>query len=345
MSSKIEITEEEIKELVERKYKAADMAEHFNVSVGTIYRHLRLMKISLRVHCRSIQQGEMQSNVSGLLNLSLTERNDQNVLAPLSLFHIGGVYKLSGYGFVIHACIDVYSRFITYLDVSNNNNPSTVLRLFQSGVAVLGLPTRLRCDNQLENVGVAHFMDINRPLVSDRIVYQRSGGRLKNVLNKVGSWLQPFIDLIKDLESNCNLDQNSNFDLYCLNLCFIHLMKSHLNECRENWNNRESLKTTTPRRLSLIGLMSLKIRAGIDKAYYPELDQPKLLDVEQQDWEATEPPMDRANVDVREVKPIVEPNAEIVLGQLFQLKAVTIHTVSEVYLQMRRYLQSIYNSE
>ena len=69
------------------------------------------------------------------------------------------------------------------------------------------------------------------------------------------------------------------------------------------------------------------------------------MDVEQQDWEATEPPMDRANVDVREVKPIVEPNAEIILGQLFQLKAVTIHTVSEVYLQMRRYLQSIYNSE
>lgn len=52
--------------------------------------------------------------------------------------------------------------------------------------------------------------------------------------------------------------------------------------------------------------------------------------------------MDRANVDVREVKPIVEPNAEIVLGQLFQLKAVTIHTVSEVYLQMRRYLNSLF---
>jgi predicted DNA binding protein len=31
---------------LERKYKATDMAEQFNVSVGTIYRHLRLMKIS-----------------------------------------------------------------------------------------------------------------------------------------------------------------------------------------------------------------------------------------------------------------------------------------------------------
>jgi hypothetical protein len=50
-------------------------------------------------------------------------------------------------------------------------------------------------------------------------------------------------------------------------------MKSHLKECRENWNNNESIKTTTPRQLSSIGLMSLKIRAGIDKAYYPELDQ------------------------------------------------------------------------
>lgn len=44
---------------LERNYKAKEMAEHFNVSVGTIYRHLRLMKISLRVHRRSIQQGSL----------------------------------------------------------------------------------------------------------------------------------------------------------------------------------------------------------------------------------------------------------------------------------------------
>jgi hypothetical protein len=50
-------------------------------------------------------------------------------------------------------------------------------------------------------------------------------------------------------------------------------MKSHLKECRQNWNNRQTTKTTTPRQLSLIGLMSLRIRATIDKAYYPELDQ------------------------------------------------------------------------
>ena len=47
----------------------------------------------------------------------------------------------------------------------------------------------------------------------------------------------------------------------------------------------------------------------------------------------------------RKVEPTLVPNAEIVLGQLFQLKAVTIHTVSEVYIQLCRYLQSIYNSE
>ncbi len=44
---------------LERNYKATDMAEYFNVTVGTIYRHLRLMNISLRVHCRSIQQGSL----------------------------------------------------------------------------------------------------------------------------------------------------------------------------------------------------------------------------------------------------------------------------------------------
>lgn len=86
--------------------------------------------------------------------------------------------------------------------------------------------------------------------------------------------MSSLLGILRDLESNCNLDQNSNFDLYCLHLCFIHLMKSHLKERRENWNYHNSIKTTNaPRQLFLIGLMSLKIRAGIDKAYYPELDQ------------------------------------------------------------------------
>ena len=54
------------------------------------------------------------------------------------------MFTLYRYGFVVHTCIDVYSRYITYLDVSNNNNPSTVLRLFESGVTELGLPARVK---------------------------------------------------------------------------------------------------------------------------------------------------------------------------------------------------------
>lgn len=53
----------------------------------------------------------------------------------------GHVYR---WGFVIHGCIDVYSRYLTYLDVSESNSPSTVLRLFHSGVTELGLPARVR---------------------------------------------------------------------------------------------------------------------------------------------------------------------------------------------------------
>lgn len=110
---------------LEKNYKLKEIAEHFNVTVRTIQRHLRLMNISLKVQRRStnfatlfIQNKnfktflliyfkgtsdsktpcEMQGNLSGLSNLSLsTESNDQSVLAPLSLFHVGGFFKLSGY--------------------------------------------------------------------------------------------------------------------------------------------------------------------------------------------------------------------------------------------------------
>ncbi len=55
-----------------------------------------------------------------------------------------GLVMFLRWGFVIHGCIDVYSRYLTYLDASENNSPSTVLRLFHSGVTELGLPARVR---------------------------------------------------------------------------------------------------------------------------------------------------------------------------------------------------------
>ena len=67
------------------------------------------------------------------------------------------------YRFVIHGCIDGYSRRIIYLKCSDNNRAETVVDLFVSGVQECGLPSRVRGDRGGENVRVALFM-LDHPL-------------------------------------------------------------------------------------------------------------------------------------------------------------------------------------
>ena len=62
-----------------------------------------------------------------------------------------------GWRMVIHACIDGYSRLVIYLHCANNNLAETVEKQFLQGVQTYGLPSRVRTDHGLENIGVAQL--------------------------------------------------------------------------------------------------------------------------------------------------------------------------------------------
>lgn len=60
--------------------------------------------------------------------------------------------------FVVHGCIDGFSRVVIYLGCNTNNTSVTVLDLFKKAVASWGFPSRVHGDMGVENRDVARFM-------------------------------------------------------------------------------------------------------------------------------------------------------------------------------------------
>ena len=85
-------------------------------------------------------------------------RRVYSVPGPNSLWHMDGHHTLIRWKFVIHGCIDGFSRHIMYLLCTDNNRAETVATLFQSAAEEFGSPSRVRGDHGGENSIVALLM-------------------------------------------------------------------------------------------------------------------------------------------------------------------------------------------
>ena len=86
------------------------------------------------------------------------KRRVYNVSRPLGLWHFDGNHKLVKWRFVVHGCVDGYTRIPVYLACSTNNEAVTVFTHFIKAVENWGLPSRTRCDQGSENVDVVKYM-------------------------------------------------------------------------------------------------------------------------------------------------------------------------------------------
>jgi hypothetical protein len=132
----------------------------------------RLTRKQLRASYDRLQGGPTQTFSNRRIH-----RRTYQVAGPNSLWHHDGQHGnmfnmhylglyadsntagLIRYKLVIHAFVDGFSRYVTGIQVVNNNRAATVSELFDLARAKHGTPSRVRGDHGVENIEVANTME------------------------------------------------------------------------------------------------------------------------------------------------------------------------------------------
>ena len=100
----------------------------------------------IRLQWLKVRDAMWRVDPSGLLlrtiQLNTIQRRAYYVPGTLALWHLDENHKLIRWGFVIHGCVDGYSRPVMFLHYSTNNKAETVYNLFINAIEEHGLPSR-----------------------------------------------------------------------------------------------------------------------------------------------------------------------------------------------------------
>lgn len=149
----------------------------------------------------------------------------------------------------------------TCTNCSNNNCASTVLSLFQEAGRIYGLPSRVRCDQGVENVDVSKFM-LSLPMrgpnpgtviVGRSVHNQQIECMWRDVYEGV---LRMYRELFLHLESVNVLDPDDEVHLFCVHNVFIPCINRHLQSGKDTIRSEHNL---TPEQLRTSGLQNIAL--------------------------------------------------------------------------------------
>ena len=201
-----------------------------------------LRSMNIRIQRSRIRQSLTRVDPLGVVarRCRAVHRRVYNVSRPLALWHLDGNHKLIRWRFVVHGCVDGYSRIPVFLRCSNNNKAVTVLSLFRQAVDDWGLPSRVRCDKGGENVDVVQYM-LNHPqrgpgrgsAIAGRSIHNQRVERLwRDVFEGV---LKSFYILFYSMEDHGILNVDDEVDLWCLHFVFMKEINDSLFRWTEAW--------------------------------------------------------------------------------------------------------------
>ena len=198
--------------------------------------------------------------VSTALRRSVTIRRRRYVCdGPNAVWHLDGNHKLIKWRLVIHGAIDGFSRTITFLHCSDNNQAPTVLNLFTTAAEYYGLPSKVRTDLGGENREVWRYM-IEQHASESAVITGSSthNERIEQLWRDVYRCVGViFADTFRQLEDEGSLDNLNDIDLYCLHFVFKPRINFALAAFVESWNNH-SISTEgnyTPNQLFVQGIL------------------------------------------------------------------------------------------
>lgn len=266
-----------------------------------------------------------------------------NVTRLLGLWHLDGNHKLIKWRFVVHGCVDGYSRLPAFLACNTNNRSERVLQLFIKAVEEWGLPSRIRTVKGGENVCTVKYM-LTHPLhgpdrgsaITGSIHNQRIERLWVDVYNGVLSY---YYNLFTRLEECQTLDPDDELDIWSLHLALLPKINASL-KCWKGWI-RHPLQTKHNRSPLQLWVQGINRNHG----QVPQEDDVQNTDQYGIDWDGSvgDESMDSSRVEVPETGFNLSDNQLLELQNRIDQLASSCEDGIQLYVSIRNALNEICN--